>query len=81
MQAEFREVSLQLEALRDRSLEDDELRESARREAQQLRIRLTETETSRIALERDLANVRSLYSAEEEAVQQKMLAINQVWPF
>ena len=33
---------------------------------------------SRIALERDLANVRSLYSAEEEAVQQKMQAMSQV---
>jgi hypothetical protein len=36
-------------------------------------------ETSRISMERELANVRSLYSAEEEAVQQKMQAMTQVF--
>jgi hypothetical protein len=63
VQSEYREVSLQLDAHRDRSVEEDEQRESARREAQQLRIRLTEVETSKIALERDLANVRSELNA------------------
>ena len=53
-QSEYRELELQLETIRDRSLEDDELRESSRRESQQLRIRLTETETAKMALERDL---------------------------
>ena len=57
-QSEYRELELQLETIRDRSLEDDELRESSRRESQQLRIRLTETETAKMALERDL--VRSI---------------------
>ena len=57
-QSEYRELELQLETIRDRSLEDDELRESSRRESQQLRIRLTETETAKMALERDL--VRTL---------------------
>ena len=78
VQSEYREMSLQLEAFRDRSVDEDEQREFVRRESQQLRIRLTEMETSRISLERELGNVRSLYSAEEEAVQQKMQAMTQV---
>ena len=56
-QSEYRELELQLETIRDRSLEDDELRESSRRESQQLRIRLTETETAKMALERDLVRI------------------------
>ena len=79
IQSEYREMSLQLEAFRDRSVDEDDQRESVRRESQQLRIRLTEMETSRISMERELANVRSLYSAEEEAVQQKMQAMTQVF--
>ena len=47
VQSDYREVTLQLDALRDRSVEEDEQRECTRRESQQLRIRLTEIETSR----------------------------------
>jgi len=50
VQSEYREVSLQLDAHRDRSVEEDEQRES-------------EVETSKIALERDLANVRLEFNA------------------
>ncbi len=81
IQSEYREMSLQLEAFRDRSVDEDDQRESVRRESQQLRIRLTEMETSRISIERELANVKSLYSAEEEAIQQKMQAMTQVFCF
>jgi hypothetical protein len=35
-QAEVREISVELESLRDRSVDDDGQRESARREAQQV---------------------------------------------
>ena len=55
---EYREIELQLESYRDRSVDEDEQRESVRRESQQLRIRLTEMETSKIALERDMATLR-----------------------
>ena len=57
-QLEYREIELQLENYRDRSVDEDEQRESVRRESQQLRIRLTEMETSKIALERDMATLR-----------------------
>ena len=67
-----------MDGLRDRSMEDDEHKELARREAQQLRLRVTELETARTALERDLAAARNVFSGEEETTKQRMTALTQV---
>lgn len=62
----------------DRSEGDEEQRESTRRECQRLRMRITELESVRTALERELATARSLMTGEEETAKQRITKLTQV---
>ncbi len=59
-------------------MEEEERRDVTRREAQQLRLRITELENARNALEKDLNAMRSIMTGEEQQAERKVATMAEV---
>ncbi len=77
LRGQFRELELQYDSLRDRAAIDDDQRHAEVKEAQVLRMRISELDSTKASLERELNAQRANASLDEETTQQRVTSLHQ----
>ncbi|XP_059085482.1 rootletin-like isoform X2 [Tigriopus californicus] len=76
VQNEYRQLEIEHDNIKERSLSEEEQRGVTRRESQQLRVRISELESIRDALERELVSAKSAMSGEEESMRTRISTLS-----
>jgi rootletin len=77
LQSEYRQLEVHYDSLKDRLSEEDEQRDHSGREAQNLRLKISELDGIKVVLEKELVTLKTSTTSDQEGYQQRISSLNQ----